>query len=123
MTKRKQYKRTNNDLQNIHIKLNIALYQRPVTDIRGQLYNSIADGIIVQVKSWYTYTLYQRHVTDIRGPFYNSIADGIIVQVKSWYTYTLYQRPVTDIRGRLYNSIAGGIIVQIKITRETISQV
>jgi hypothetical protein len=114
MTKRKQYKRTNNDLQNIHIELNIALYQRPVTDITGRLYNSIADGIIVQVRSWYTYTLYQRPVTVIRGRFYNSIAGGIIVQVKSWYTYTLYQRPVTDIRGRLYNSIAGGIIVQVK---------
>ena len=50
MTQRKQYKRTNNDLQNIHIKLNIALYQRPVTDIRGRIYNSIAEGIIVQIK-------------------------------------------------------------------------
>ena len=62
MTKRKQYKRTNNDLQNIHIKLNIALYQRPVTDIRGRFYNSIADGIIVQVKSWYTCTNYDNCV-------------------------------------------------------------
>ena len=55
MAKRKN---TNNDLQNIHKKLNIALYQRPVTDIRGRFYYSIAGVIIVQVNSCYTYTNY-----------------------------------------------------------------
>jgi hypothetical protein len=37
-------------------------YKQPVTVIRGRFYNSIADGIIVQIKSWYTCTNYDNCV-------------------------------------------------------------